>query len=63
VLALQGGQTSYYANLMIGGGTKRYFIIARRASLSQAHEIVDPIAEKLRIPVKETTMKELRQLF
>jgi hypothetical protein len=48
---------------MIGGGTKRYFIIARRASLSQAHEIVDPIAEKLRIPVKETTMKELRQLF
>jgi len=61
-LSICSDNTSYYVNLMIGGGTKRYFMIARPSSKSQAHKIADPIAEMLHIPVKETTLAEMRQL-
>ncbi len=54
--------TSYYVILMIGSGTKRYFIIARPASLSQAHLMAEPTAGRLQLPVKETTLKDLLQL-
>lgn len=54
--------TSYYVILMIGGGTKRYFIVARPASLNQARLFAEPTARKLHLPVKETTLTALLRL-
>lgn len=54
---------SYYVHLMIGGGTGRYFILARPSSLGKAQSIAEPIAAQLHLPVKEVTLREMRELF
>ena len=61
-LCIFANGASYYVTLMIGGGTKRYFIIARPITLRQARIIAEPIAEKLHLPVNEVSVKEMIRL-
>jgi len=56
------GGTSYVF-LMIGGGSKRYFMIAATSSMSDAYSIASPISQKLHLSIKETNIQGLRQLF
>ena len=59
---LCSGGTSYVF-LMIGGGSKRYFMIAATSSMGEAYSIASPIAQKLHLSIKETTIQGLRRLF
>ena len=56
-----GGQT-YYVFLMIGGGSKQWFLLARPEQKTDAICFAQAIADKLHLPVKETNFRELREL-
>ena len=56
------GERSYYVFLMMGGGTDRWFLLARPALMGDARTFAQEMAAKLDLPVKETTFTEMRVL-
>ncbi len=61
VCICSGGQT-YYVFLVIGGGIGKRLILARPERKSDALDIAQEIAEKLKLPIKEATLSTLRNL-
>ena len=61
-VCIVAGSKSYYINLMIGGNTDLWFLIARPSNMSDATTIAQEIAGKLHLLVKESSFDDLRKL-
>jgi hypothetical protein len=56
------GGSTYFVFLILGGGTNNQFLLARPERKSDALNAAQEFADKLHLPVKETSLKGLRNL-
>lgn len=60
-LRVWAGGSSWYVVLWIGGRKEPMFLLARPSRKSDAISVAQEIAEKLHLPLQETTLSELRK--